>query len=92
MNAFEQKDQPTAAPSVRENAPTGARRRSRRTASCRYETLESAAAQLGLDPGALRARCRRAAVREGRDVRAYLGGGIVAFKFGRTWRVCFPQT
>jgi hypothetical protein len=55
-----------------------------------YETIADAAPRLGLTPLALRARCRRGAVREGRDVRCYLGDGIVATKFGRTWRVRFP--
>jgi hypothetical protein len=31
-------------------------------------------------------------VREGRDIVAHLGGGVVAFKFGRSWRVRFPRT
>jgi hypothetical protein len=64
-------------------------RTSRRTV---YETIADAAPHLGLTPLALRARCRRGAVREGRDVRCYLGDGVVATKFGRTWRVRFPST
>jgi hypothetical protein len=55
-----------------------------------YETIADAAPRLGLTQLALRARCRRGAVREGRDVRCYLGDGVVATKFGRTWRVRFP--
>jgi hypothetical protein len=39
---------------------------------------------------ALRARCRRAALRVGDSIQAQLGGGIVAFKFGRSWRVRMP--
>jgi hypothetical protein len=53
--------------------------------------IERAAAKLTLQPEALRARCRRAAVREGREIVAHLGGGVVAFKFGRSWRVRFPR-
>jgi hypothetical protein len=55
-----------------------------------FDTIESAAAKLGLDAEALRARCRRAARREGDTVVAKLGGGIVAFKFGKSWRIRFP--
>ena len=55
-----------------------------------YETIERAAERLSLDPEALRARCRRGARKEGKDIVAYLGAGIAAFKFGRSWRVRFP--
>lgn len=55
-----------------------------------FETIKSAAAKLSLDVEALRARCRRAAERRGDAVVAKLGGGIVAFKFGRSWRIRFP--
>jgi hypothetical protein len=55
-----------------------------------YETIDDAAAHLGMTAQALRARCRRGAVREGREVRCHLGDGVVATKFGRTWRVRFP--
>lgn len=54
-------------------------------------TVEAAAERLSLDAKALRARCRRAARRVGDEVIAHLGGGIVAFKFGRSWRVQFPE-
>jgi hypothetical protein len=53
-------------------------------------SVEAAAPRLDLEPDALRARCRRAARRVGDAVVAKLGGGIVAFKFGRSWRVRFP--
>ena len=55
-----------------------------------FETIETAAAKLDMAPTALRARCRRAGRRVGDEVVARLGGGIVAFKFGRSWRVRFP--
>jgi len=55
-----------------------------------FDTIETAAAKLDMAPTALRARCRRAALRVGDEVVAHLGGGIVAFKFGRSWRVRFP--
>jgi hypothetical protein len=55
-----------------------------------YDTIQSAAAKVGVDVEALRARCRRAAIRVGDSVQAPLGGGIVAFKCGRTWRVRMP--
>jgi hypothetical protein len=56
-----------------------------------YYNLKEAAPRLGLSVGALRARCTRGAVREGREVRCHLGDGVVAIKFGRTWRVKFPD-
>jgi hypothetical protein len=56
-----------------------------------FATAKIAAAQLGIDEDALRARCRRAARRRGDIVIAHLGGGIVAFKFGRSWRFRFPS-
>lgn len=55
-----------------------------------FETIASAAAILSLDVEALRARCRRAQEKVGDMIVAKLGGGIVAFKFGRSWRVRFP--
>jgi hypothetical protein len=55
-----------------------------------YDTPESAAARLGLTVEALRARCRRSAALVGDRVEAHLGAGIVAFKFGRSWRFRFP--
>jgi len=55
-----------------------------------FETIESAAAKLGLDGDALRARCRRAARSVHDATVANLGGGIVAFKFGKSWRIRFP--
>jgi hypothetical protein len=55
-----------------------------------FATIQVAAERLSVDVAALRARCRRAARREGDAIVARLGGGIVAFKFGRTWRVQFP--
>lgn len=47
-----------------------------------YYAIDQAAAKLDLHPHALRARCRRAAVRQGRDIVAYLGGGVVASSSG----------
>jgi hypothetical protein len=55
-----------------------------------YLTIEDAAALLSLSAVALRARCRRASRRRGRDVVAELGDGIAAVKFGRSWRVRVP--
>jgi hypothetical protein len=55
-----------------------------------FETIDSAAPKLGVEPGALRSRCQRAARRAGTAAVAQLGGGIVAFKFGKTWRIRFP--
>lgn len=56
-----------------------------------YLTVDAAAARLSTNAAALRARCRRHARREGRDVVARLGGGIVAVKIGVSWRVRFPE-
>ena len=50
-------------------------------------TVEAAAVALSTTPTALRARCRRAARRFGRDVIAHLGPGVDALKFGRSWRI-----
>jgi hypothetical protein len=66
-------------------------RRARHGAVARMYTVEEAAPLLSLEPSALRARCRRAARRIGNEVIAHLGGGVVAFKFGRSWRVQFPE-
>ena len=61
------------------------------SAEPRYFAIEAAAAILSLKPHALRARCRRRAKKEGRNIVAHLGGGILAIKFGVTWRVRFPE-
>ena len=52
-------------------------------------TIDMAALMLSTTPTALRARCRRHARREGREVVARLGAGVVGFKFGANWRVRF---
>jgi hypothetical protein len=57
----------------------------------RYDSVEAAALRLSTTPIALRARCRRRSRREGRDIVAHLGGGIIAIKFGVSWRVRFPD-
>jgi hypothetical protein len=56
-----------------------------------YFSPEDACVRLGVSPEALRARIRRCQRREGRDVVARLGGGIVAVKLGALWRVRFPK-
>jgi len=56
-----------------------------------FYTVEAAAELLSLDPAALRARLRRAQRAEGTTVVADLGGGISGFKFGKSWRVRFPE-
>jgi hypothetical protein len=55
-----------------------------------YLTIDDAAVRLSTTANALRARCRRHSRREGRDVVARLGAGIVAVKIGFSWRVRFP--
>jgi hypothetical protein len=53
----------------------------------RLLTVEDAARLLSTTPTALRARCRRRARRVGREIIARLGAGVVAFKFGASWRL-----
>lgn len=55
-----------------------------------YLAIEDAAARPSTTTNALRARCRRHSRREGRDVVARLGAGVVAVKIGFSWRVRFP--
>ena len=56
-----------------------------------WDTVEIAAAKLDLDPQALRARCRRAARDENGEMVARLGMGVVARKFGTSWRLFVPS-
>jgi len=56
-----------------------------------YVTIEDAARLLAMTAVALRARCRRRARRQGRDVVAHLGGGVTAYKIGASWRLRFPD-
>jgi hypothetical protein len=62
----------------------------------RLLSVEEAAARLGVTPVALRHRCRRAQRREGREIIARLGAGVVAYKLGRSgrssWRFKFEAT
>ncbi|MGO9836476.1 MAG: hypothetical protein ACLP1X_19935 [Polyangiaceae bacterium] len=62
----------------------------RASPSAVYLTIDDAAVRLSTTANALRARCRRHSRREGRDVVARLGAGIVAVKIGFSWRVRFP--
>ena len=59
--------------------------------SDRLFSIGSAAARLETTPVALRARCRRRARREGDEIVARLGAGVVAYKFGAHWRVRFVE-
>jgi hypothetical protein len=56
-----------------------------------WETIETAAPKLELEPQALRARCRRAARKVNGQIVAELGMGVVAKKLGTTWRVHVPR-
>ena len=56
-----------------------------------FETIESAAKRLGVDAARLRERCRREGRRVGDCVVTFLGDDVVAFKFGRRWRVRFKE-
>jgi hypothetical protein len=53
-------------------------------------TIDQAAPLVGVGPEALRARCRRAARKRDGQIIAQLGLGIVAKKFGRSWRLHVP--
>ena len=75
---------PVSANQARAAEPTNGDR-----ASTDFVTIEMAAVRLATTPVALRARCRRHARREGREVVARLGAGVVAYKFGSSWRVRF---
>jgi len=57
----------------------------------RYFTLREAAAVLSMTEEALQTRCRRKARRIGRDIIAHLGDGVTAVKFGKLWRIRFPD-
>ncbi|HEX2878865.1 MAG TPA: hypothetical protein VHO25_04945 [Polyangiaceae bacterium] len=57
-----------------------------------YLTVETAAQRLSTTPNALRARLRRCQRREGASVIADLGGGLRGIKFGRNWRLIFPDS
>ncbi len=57
-----------------------------------WDSIEVAAAKLDTEPQALRARCRRASRDENGEVVARLGlGGVVAKKFGTSWRLYVPS-
>ncbi len=57
-----------------------------------YFTIRDAAPRLGMTPDALRRSCERIAVNTPTGLRADLGGGIVAIKFGkRKWLIKFPK-
>jgi len=54
-----------------------------------FDDINTAAAKLGLDPEALRARCRRVQTKERGEVVARLGAGVVGYKLGRSWMFRF---
>jgi hypothetical protein len=55
-----------------------------------WDSIETAAPKLELEPQALRARCRRAARKVNGQIVAELGMGVIAKKLGATWRVHVP--
>lgn len=57
------------------------------TNACEILEADAAAAKFGISVRAFRARCRRHLRREGRLLVARLGPGLVAFKFGVSWRL-----
>jgi hypothetical protein len=78
---------------VRPNSPArqDAQASPARPAPPAFETIESAAKRLGVDASRLRDRCRREGRRVGDCVVTFLGDDVVAFKFGRRWRVRFKE-
>ncbi len=56
-----------------------------------FVSIDAAARALDMSAEALRARCRRASRRSGKQIVADIGGGFVAMKFGRSWRVRLPE-
>ena len=87
VDSCESSEEAKAAPKERQR-----RKRGEVTPSVRvYDKVETAAAKLGLDPGALRARLRRAQRLENGSIVADLGGGIRGFKFGKSWLIRFPE-
>ncbi len=57
----------------------------------RWYDVEFAAMLLALDPGALRARLRRAARSHNGETVAHLGMGVVGKKLGKNWRLFVPN-
>lgn len=57
----------------------------------RFLSIEAAARTLSLSVDALRMRCRRHAVKDASGTVSQLGPGIVALKFGSTWRVAISM-
>lgn len=55
-----------------------------------WDSIETAAAKLDLEPEALRARCRRAVRKVAGELVADLGMGVIAKKLGTSWRVHVP--
>ena len=82
---------PPTAPAAAKRSRAKPRPRPARRAAAEYVAVDVAAQRLDLDADALRARCRRAAVKVGTIVQADLGAGVIAVKFGRSWRVRFPS-
>jgi hypothetical protein len=56
----------------------------------KWDSIETAAPKLDLEPEALRARCRRALRKVNGENVAELGMGVVAKKLGTSWRVHIP--
>ncbi len=59
--------------------------------TAQYLTIDAAASRLSMTPLALRKRCTKLARKVGKDIKADIGDGIVAVRFGRIWRVRFPE-
>jgi hypothetical protein len=83
--------QSVAVQPAKPNKSRPTREKSARSGEPSYYTVEAAATKLSLDPAALRARLRRAQRAEADAVVADLGGGIRGFKFGKSWRIRFPE-
>ena len=70
--------------------PRARRAKVRELGAC-WDDLKIAAQKLDLDENALRARLRRAAKREGGEIVARLGMGVVGKKLGTSWRLFVPS-
>ncbi len=77
-------------PAIRMTIQNAAPEQPTRTVTPIFESIESAARKLDVLPSALRSRCRRAAKQAADMATIPLGGGIVAIKFGRSWRIRIP--
>lgn len=88
----EKKKKPDPKDEGHENHPRRRPRRRRAVAvGKRFHSTEAAATKLDTTVGALRQRARRRARSENGQTIARLGMGVIARKFGCTWRFYFSE-